>query len=579
MFVLGPSRANASCQQSFVRLHRPTMVLIGLLLGLLTAPSVAQVPGTSGVHYPLHQTMSPGVAAQWAAQLGRAEPQRLQPVRVELPTTGTITWFGASAEGQAATAAPGTARVAVGHTYRLKLSNMPEFPGIELFPSIEVVDRLHPPMNQADRFPITLHFTEKDIAQALEGRLVTAVVYLEQPQFAIPHEFENVLNARTLPAHENAFELADRLGRPMALVRLGGRLPAAGGNDAAFFGNAAPIEISSNTADPPAAIQPNGPEPRITLPSSAEQNDLPNRYPDEYLFDGGDRGMPLHYGPFHQFGVETEDTIAEYTDHTGRRHVLPTNRVAIYAPRFAAIRSVSSPNTGTSVRRVAICDELDRGLHVRSRATPTYHNQNRASEDVRMRSRVSGLEDQVSRLGVRQASAVSGHVKLINLGETRTSSRHDRLEQTTGAVQAEGVQAALVWSRRQYPVVAASLSASQDVYASFKPEEYVGLEDEHKTTGRLKIVKSADKRVAASGDEILFTIRYENLGDRELLHVRVVDNLTPRLEFVENSATSDRPGGIVVEDNEEGSLVLRFQLDDPLPGHTGGVITFKTRVR
>ena len=34
-----------------------------------------------------------------------------------------------------------------------------------------------------------------------------------------------------------------------------------------------------------------------------------------------------------------------------------------------------------------------------------------------------------------------------------------------------------------------------------------------------------------------------------------------------------------VEDNEEGTLVLKFVLDDRLPGHTGGVITFKTRVR
>ena len=52
-----------------------------------------------------------------------------------------------------------------------------------------------------------------------------------------------------------------------------------------------------------------------------------------------------------------------------------------------------------------------------------------------------------------------------------------------------------------------------------------------------------------------------------------------RLELVEDSATTDRPGHLDVEPNGEGSYVLTFVIDEPLPGKTGGVVTFKARVR
>ena len=78
---------------------------------------------------------------------------------------------------------------------------------------------------------------------------------------------------------------------------------------------------------------------------------------------------------------------------------------------------------------------------------------------------------------------------------------------------------------------------------------------------------------------LTFTIRYDNVGDHELRQVRIVDNLTPRLEYLPDSASSDRDGVIHVEDNNEGSVVLTFELDEPLPGRTGGILTFKARVR
>ena len=103
--------------------------------------------------------------------------------------------------------------------------------------------------------------------------------------------------------------------------------------------------------------------------------------------------------------------------------------------------------------------------------------------------------------------------------------------------------------------------------------------DEKELKENLRIVKLADKKTAVPGDDIEFTIRYDNLGTREVHHIRIVDNLTPRLQYLDDSATSDRVGQLLLEDNGEGSQILVWELEEPLPGKTGGVITFKARVR
>ena len=108
--------------------------------------------------------------------------------------------------------------------------------------------------------------------------------------------------------------------------------------------------------------------------------------------------------------------------------------------------------------------------------------------------------------------------------------------------------------------------------------ELVGIEDRRKP-GRLEIVKLADKQIAQPGEIVSFRIEYENIGDRELKDVRIIDNLTPRLEYVADSASSSRPAALSVTDNGEGSVILSWSLKEPLKGKTKGFVTFKSRVR
>ncbi len=302
-------------------------------------------------------------------------------------------------------------------------------------------------------------------------------------------------------------------------------------------------------------------------------------HPDEYLFDGGDRALPVHYDEFNRLGIETEDTVVEYVDHLGQRFVKPTNRVAIYSPRFGAVRSASVPREDFSVDKLASAYEMTYRAGLSHRLVPTHHNQREASKGIHVRSRVSGLVIEQIGHGVDQAVAVAGHIMLLNAYEDVAFIRTGRFRQADEARLAYGIDAASLWTRDQNPVITAMMSSSQEVYSSFKPKELIGLDTEHLTRGQLRIVKLADKKVARSDDIITFTIRFDNLGDHELHHIRIIDNLTPRLKYIEDSAESDLAGLIVMDDNGEGNLILRFELDDSLAGHTGGVITFQTRVR
>ena len=302
-------------------------------------------------------------------------------------------------------------------------------------------------------------------------------------------------------------------------------------------------------------------------------------YPDEYLFDGGDRENPVHYDDYNRLGLDTEDTIVEYQTHKGKLEMKKSNRVAVYAPRFAAIRSASSPIAGTSVDSLAKAEETIHGVGLEARTVITQHKQREQLEGIRMRSRASGVDTEQRQGAVGQSDYVSGHTKLSNLFQDTGTESTGQFQQSDEARIGYQIQAAAIWSRAQFPVIATRARSAHESKSAIKPEEYVGVEDKRKTEGNLKLIKLADKKNAEPGDVITFTIKYQNIGDFDVDGIKIVDNLTPRLEYVQDSATSDRKGRLVVEDNKEGSLILTFEVDETVVGHEGGTVTFQARVR
>jgi hypothetical protein len=159
-----------------------------------------------------------------------------QPVEIKAPE-GVLVSLAADGQFDEPQQAPICVAMLLGQVYRIRVMGMPMAPGREVFPTIEVVDRLYTPVGQEVRFPIPIELTEEDLRLALQGKFVTRVIYLEDPQLALP--------VASSPEHQNWFEtppgrdplaMADELGRPVAILRLGARLPdGIGGPDARFL--------------------------------------------------------------------------------------------------------------------------------------------------------------------------------------------------------------------------------------------------------------------------------------------------------------------------------------------------------
>jgi len=302
-------------------------------------------------------------------------------------------------------------------------------------------------------------------------------------------------------------------------------------------------------------------------------------YPDEYIFDGGDRNDPIHYGIYNRLGLDTEDTIAEFHDDEGERFTKSTNRVAIYAPRFGSLRTVSMPTGGHSIDKLATTQDQMVSAGASSRVASNMHQQRSGLKGIRVRSRASGLNAKSAETQLHNIAQLESRTKLLNLYEEVAFQVGGGLSKTQEASLNLGIEAANTWAHDLGVVISAVNESLGDAYTSSTAAQYVGLEIDHKTKGDLRILKLADKKIAKQGDEITFTILYANTGDKELNNIRIVDNLTPRLEYIEDSAGSDRAGKITTRENEEGSLILTFELDEVLPGHTAGEISFKCRVR
>ncbi len=95
----------------------------------------------------------------------------------------------------------------------------------------------------------------------------------------------------------------------------------------------------------------------------------------------------------------------------------------------------------------------------------------------------------------------------------------------------------------------------------------------------LVLTKCADRHEAQVGDVVEFTLHYSNQGSKTFTDLAVTDSLTTRLEYVPGSAKSDRDAVFTMQENEAGSLLLRWEITGTLQPGTGGTIKFKARVR
>ncbi len=199
--------------------------LIGATAPLLCPAVQAQTRGLSNVHYFLDAKQSPGAVAAAQVARGARGVGTFQAVSLSGPDGLKIALAQAGQFLQPLDAPVVTGMLVAG-VYRFRVTNIPFRPGEELYPSLEVIDRIYPPAGREHRFPIPVILTEEDLRLALDGGLVTRVIYLEDSEIAEPIETTSETQiVHNVPSSDNALQIADQLGRPVAILRIGSRVP------------------------------------------------------------------------------------------------------------------------------------------------------------------------------------------------------------------------------------------------------------------------------------------------------------------------------------------------------------------
>ncbi len=357
---------------------------------------------------------------------------------------------------------------------------------------------------------------------------------------------------------------------PQTAGHAAGRSPLANPADTAANGLVAPV---SYLQPPPAG--PTWPADTAPPPHTA----IDPRAAREYLFDGGDHPPPVQVSRDGTVrGLQAEDTVAHFDTLDGRTRVEPSNRVAIYAPRFGAVRSVSG---------IVLHEQFDRAAGVDLPTQVRFHEDQRLATTVHQpiqAERYLGLDTaQRFRDTIRPAD-VHGGLYLeatawqLHVHEDFQIIRSGTFDDAQKARLAVHLRAAQAWTADQAVQVVLDETLLRVAVGTTQVESVYRYElPEGKP--RLRVIKLASRREAQPGDEVEFTIRYDNLGDQTIGNVTILDNLTTRLEYLPGTAESTRAAHFTVEDNHVESLLLQWELDDPLPVGEGGLVRFRCRVR
>jgi uncharacterized repeat protein (TIGR01451 family) len=376
-------------------------------------------------------------------------------------------------------------------------------------------------------YPIPLVFSLADIERALSGAVITKVIYLEDPEKALPTE---ILPDYPVEMPDDTEQLAVKAardnGRVMAIVRLGNRKPSDAELKAVAINGTILLPGEKYLKAP--AIPPVFPFWGVPLYDPI----LGPRGPkEECLVNGDDKEDPLGIGLHGRLGgLNPTDVGVEYT-MGGKRKVATSCMVCICAPRFMIRRSELLPS----------------GFETRHRLAGTV-GELRPSQfhDRELVAVNTGREKPNEFIGRQRPSAYVGR---IGTGVFIGTSRPSAFAQVFGAK----VEATYV-----------------------EPEQLTA----YPTLCPMTVTKTVDPPgPKQSGEIVTITIRYMNTGSKLASDIVISDSLSGRLEYVPGSAQSDRPANFTAAENEVGSVILRWDLPGTLVPGQGGTIKFKAKVR
>jgi hypothetical protein len=251
---------------------------------MASGAALAQQPG---VHYWHQGALPPGAIGIRQLQRGGPLPGFFQPVEIRAPSGALVSLAAAGQFGPAHETSV-EAGMLIGQVYRIRVGNIPLHEGEEVFPTIEVIDRLYAPPGQERRFPIPVDLTLEDLRLALDGKFVTRVIYVEDPRQALPAHVPPGQNWFEAAPGKDPLAVADALGRPVAILRLGARVPAepAAPSEEFLYGSPPYVEYPPKPQPTPEAApqepqpqsEPAPGEPIVTPPGEPTEARVPIRF-------------------------------------------------------------------------------------------------------------------------------------------------------------------------------------------------------------------------------------------------------------------------------------------------------------
>ncbi|HEY4310513.1 MAG TPA: hypothetical protein VGN12_13765 [Pirellulales bacterium] len=299
---------------------------------------------------------------------------------------------------------------------------------------------------------------------------------------------------------------------------------------------------------------------------------------DEYVRDGGDDGAPVIVSPEWQvYNLELEDTVAHYDAEDGRTFVEPSNKVNVYAPCFGAVRTVTRLAGNEQAQPILGVDGPMRVARHDETLIPASSLQ-RVQAERQAGMKVAGLYRTHQGDGVlSQAQIITAFQDAFLPYENFTVLRTGQFANNEKARLATAVQAAITWTGDQAVQVVIDNQAAQVVEGDRRAQATYMVENFKQP--KLRVIKVASTQTACCGEPVDFTIRFDNMGTQVLGNIVILDSLSPRLEYVPDSAQSSREAAFSVEPNSGNSLVLRWEVDKPIEPGEGGVVRFRCVVR
>lgn len=300
---------------------------------------------------------------------------------------------------------------------------------------------------------------------------------------------------------------------------------------------------------------------------------------DEFIADGGmgPKGVKVH-DDFSVSGLEPENTIVHFDTIDGKVGVEASNRVEIYAPKFRAVRQVIYAGINENVQKPIGYD-----------GTQLAVNQQRNVGEMQSKRHLAYGENIAAKpgeqfIGKRVAGEASNRRQMMMADNAFKAYENLKIiktgvmDRSEAGVLAESIRRAASWGFTSNPQVAIDYNRVMAVVKDEGPGVLYTL-DKDTNNPKVRIVKIASVEDARPGDHIEFTIRFDNVGDEPVGNVTILDSLTGRLEYAEGSAQCSKKGAFMTEPNKAGSLVLRWEIDDPLEPGEGGIIRFECIVR